>query len=222
MKLFSFRLSTDFISIWANMKNSFAVSILFAFIFAIMGVIEEWKLPDHLELRIEMKSSVTGTARIYYDIGEGLNEKDSTIFKITNKEAYQTIKFSLPTKPIQRLRFDPLNRSGSFSITEITLFDDLNRLIQPIKLQAFYPLNQIRSLKIKDKVLIAETDPDAVDPVLSLKLEYPLSLASAYPLIRRIKDNLIEKSGHMQKTFCIVFLISWIALFFAYADLKLN
>lgn len=204
------------------MKNSFAVSILFAFVLTILGAIEEWKFPGHLELRIEMKSSVTGMAKIYYDIGDGLNEKDSKIYKITNKETYQAIKFPLPTKPIQRLRFDPLNRPGSFSITEITLFDDLNRLLQPIELQALCPINQIRSLKIKDKILIAETDPDGVDPVFSLKLEYPLSLASVYPLIRRIKDNLIEKLGHMQKAFCIVFLISWSAMFFAHADLKLN
>ena len=111
-----------------------------------------------------MKSSVTGTAKVYYDIGNGLNEKDSKIYKITNREIFKVLKFPFPPKPIQRLRFDPLNRAGNFSIKGITLFDDLNRLIQPIKLQALYPLNQIRSLKIEDKVLMAETEPDAITP----------------------------------------------------------
>lgn len=217
MKLFSFRSST-----WANLKNSVGVSFLIAFIFVLMEPIEEWNFPDHLELRIEMKSSVTGTAKVYYDIGNGLNEKDLKTYKITKREGFQALKFPLPTKPIHCLRFDPLDRSGSFSIQRITLFDNLHRLILPIKLQALYPSNQIRYLKIEDKVLKAETEPDAIDPTMSLELEYPLSLATVYPVIRRIKDNFIEKFVHMRKAFCVVFLISWVAMFFAYADLKQN
>lgn len=217
MKLFPIPLLT-----WSVLRNSVLVSFSIAFVFVFVDAICEWNLPHRLELRIDMKSSVNAIAKVYYDIGHGLNEKDSKFYKITNREAFQALKFSLPKKPIQRLRFDPLNRAGSFSIQGITLFDDLNRLIQPIKLQALYPLNQIRSLKIEDKVLMVETEPDAYDPMLSLKLEYPLSLASVYPVIWRIKDNFIEKFGHMRKAFCVVFLISWIAMFFAYADLKLN
>ena len=217
MKIFFLRSST-----WANFRNSVGVSFLTAAIFVFIATIGEWKFPGHLEMRIEMKSSVTGKAKVYYDIGHGLNEKDSKTFKITNRGDFQALKFDLPTNSIHCLRFDPIDRAGSFSIRGITLFDDLNRLIQPINLQALYPLNQIKSLKNEGKVLMAETELEAVDHMWRLKLEYPLSLASVYPVIQRIKDNFIEKFGHMRKAFCLVFLISWVAMFFAYADLKQN
>ena len=209
-------------STWANFKNSVGVAFLTAAIFVIITTVEEWEFPENLELRIEMKSSVTGTAKVYYDIGHGLNEKDSKTYDIVKREIFQTLKFSLPTKPIQRLRFDPLTGAGSFSIRRIALFDNLNRLIQPIKFEALYPSKQIRYFKIEDKILMAKTEPDAFDPILSLKFEYPLSLTSVYPVILRNKDHFIEKFGHMRNAFCVVFLISWVAMFFAYADLKQN
>jgi hypothetical protein len=195
------------------------VAFLTAAIFVIITTVEEWEFPENLELCIEMKSSITGPARVYYDIGDGMNEKDSKTDNIAKRDVFQTLIFSLPAKPIQRLRFDPLTGAGNFSIRRIALFDNLNHLIQPIGLEALYPLKQIRYFEIEESILMAKTEPDAFDPILDLKFEYPLSLTSVYPVTLRNKDHLIEKFGHMRKTFYVVFLISWVAMLYACADL---
>ncbi len=198
------------------------MALLIAFIIVIIETITIMNLSDQLELRIEMKSSKTGMAKIYYDVGDGLNENDSKSNKVTDIKHFQNLSFSLPRLPIKHLRIDPLDGAGEFVIRGIYLYDNLNHLIQNVNLQDVEAFNQISRIYIKDKLLIVETDSIAYDPILNLKFEYPISLSSIYPVTRMIKDNFIKTFHHQRKVFCIVFLFSLIAMFFAYNDPKLN
>ncbi|MDY6991295.1 MAG: SGNH/GDSL hydrolase family protein [Pseudomonadota bacterium] len=151
-------------------------------------------------LYISMKSSVSATAKIYYDRGNGLNETDSLHQSI--KKGFSILEFQLPDFPIHYIRFDPLDKTGYFSISEIKIIDNKNNIIQEIDLSAIQALNQIAQIKFENNVLRVETVKDANDPMLSLPFSYPL-----------IIDTTIYFSSILSKFISIAIILSIIFFF---------
>jgi len=203
----------------AKLRKSVLIALIIALVFVIVDAFQEWKAPQ-LYLRITMKSSVDSIAQVFYDIGDGLNEKDSISCTVSKNRGLQVLRFPLPKKPIQYIRFDPLNAEGSFAVQEIQLVDESDRLIRTIDLQAVKPLHQISSIGIENGLLVATTSSKANDPMLYLELAYPLCLDGVYPLAYRIRDHIVESLAHTPKRFFIVFVLSWAAILFAYFDRK--
>ena len=203
----------------AKLRNSVLIAFVIALVFVIVDAFQEWKTPQ-LYLKVSMKSSVDSIAQVFYDIGNGLNEKDSINCTVNKNRGFQVLRFPLPRKPIHYIRFDPLNAEGSFAVQEIQLVDESDRLIRTIDLQAVKPLHQISSIGIENGLLVATTSSKANDPMLYLELAYPLSLDGVYPLAHRVRDHIVENFAHTQKTFFIVFVLSWAAILFAYFDRK--
>jgi len=75
-----------------------------------------------------MTSSVDANAQVYFDIGNGLHEKDSAKCRVEKGWKFQILKFPLPWKPIQYIRFDPLNAPGTIELKEIKLVDECDGL----------------------------------------------------------------------------------------------
>ena len=203
----------------ARLRNSVLIAFIIALVFVIVDAFQEWKVPQ-LYLRVSMKSSVDSIAQVFYDIGNGLNEKDSINCSVNKNRGFQVLRFPLPRKPIKYIRFDPLIVEGNFSLREIQLVDELDRLIQTIDLEAVKPLHQISSIGIENDLLVATTTSKANDPMLCLDLAYPLSLNLAYPLAHRVRDYIVENFAHAHKKFLIVFVLSWAAMLFAFFDQK--
>lgn len=214
MKLISLHPATK-----ANLRNSVLIALVIALVFVIVDAFQEWKVPQP-SLHVTMKSSVNSIAQIFYDIGNGLNEKDSIRCTVSKNIGLQVLRFPLPKKPIQYIRFDPLNAEGSFSVQEIQLVDESDRLIKTIDFQAVKPLHQISSIRIENDLLVATTDAEANDPMLYLDIAYPLSLDFAYPLAHYVRDYIVENFAHTRKKFFIVFVLSWAGILFAYFDRK--
>lgn len=202
-----------------EIRNRIAVIFAITFFVVTVDAYNEVKIPRRLELRIDMKSSVDSFAKVYFDMGSGYEEKDSAFYKVVSGKEFQTLYFTLPQKPIYRLRLDPLKRAGEFSILRIGLFDDCHHLIQSINLQAITPHNQIAEFDRDDKRIVAVTKSNAHDPILNLLLDsYPVSLASVYPVKKRVKDIFTDNSSHVGCVFFTVFLITCVAMYFAYSD----
>lgn len=202
--------------------NSVISAFVIALLFVVIDAFQEWKEPQLLYLQVSMKSSVNSIAQMYYDIGNKFNEKDSKACKVYRGEEFQVINFPLPKVPIQDIRFDPLKVEGKFSLRDIFIVDEFNELIQVIELQRVKPLQQISSININNNLLVAATEANANDPMLSLDLEYPISLNLKSPMIVRVKDHIVGMFGYSLKKFCFVFVISLAALLFAYSGKKRN
>lgn len=206
MKLLSLHPATK-----ANLRNIVLIAFVIAVVFVIVDAFQEWKVPQ-LSLHVTMKSSVNSIAQIFYDIGNGLNEKNSANCSVTKRWKFQVLKFPLPWKPIQYIRFDPLNSPGKIALKEIKLVDESDRLIQTIDLQVLKPLHQISSIRIENDLLVASTDTNANDPMLYLNLQYPIKYTY------NLKDCIIQNLTHIPKKFVIVFVLSWTAMLFVYVD----
>lgn len=198
MKLLSFHSATI-----AKAWNSILVAIFIALVFVIVDAFQECRVTQ-LFLNVNIKSSVDSVAQLYYDLGNGLNEKDSTRCRVYRSEGFQVLKFYFPNKPVQYIRFDPVNTEGSFSLKEIQLFDKFNRLIRTIDLQTIKPLHQISSIGIEDDILVVKTQVNANDPMLYLDLPYPMS--------HTMKYNFAAFFDHAYKKFIIVFTLSFAAM----------
>ena len=149
----------------ARLRNSVLIAFIIALVFVIVDAFQEWKVPQ-LYLRVSMKSSVDSIAQVFYDIGNGLNEKDSINYSVNKNRGFQVLRFPLPRKPIQYIRFDPLIVEGNFSLREIQLVDELDRLIQTIDLEAVKPLHQNSSIGSENGLMIATTSSKANDFML--------------------------------------------------------
>ena len=201
----------------AKLRNSILIAFCIALIFVIFDAFQEWKAPQ-FSLNATIKSSIDSIAQIFYDIGNGLNEKDSRTCKIYKGKEFQVLKFLLPNKPIQYIRFDPLNTEGSIAVKEIKLVDESENVIKLIGLKKVKPLHQISDIRIEKNLLIAKTEKKANDPMLSLDLHYPLSLDIIFPLANRLRDYIDNTIVHTPKKFFFVFSISLAAMLFAYLE----
>jgi hypothetical protein len=123
-------------------------------------------------LRLEVKSSVSSTAQVFFDIGRGISEEDSVAVPFIAGRNFQTLTFPLPDQPVRVLRFDPLTEPGSMVIRKATLLNDNGR--EPIPLQTLRPKNEIASMRFGPDGLVIETLPQAHDPQTQFELRYPI------------------------------------------------
>jgi len=200
---------------FVEVRNNIVLAFIIASSFVVISAFEENNRHDSLELHIDMKASVTAIAKVYYNTGKGFNEKDTSLYKIRGDRQYQTLYFSVPQKQVFNIRFDPLDRDGKITIRKVSLFFGKNKRVQPIGLQAFYPLNEIKTIKLEEKVLNVETEKNILDPSLGLKIKYPVSVTSIYPYRRRLVEYLLYNYHLLMKGFIVVFLITSLAVGFA-------
>jgi hypothetical protein len=192
-------------------------SILPAFfitlLFSISDFIEEYETPE-LFLKVSIKTSIDSTAQMFYNTGNGFNEKDSHRVKVNGNSRFDNLEFPLPIEKgnIKKIRFDPLRAEGKVVIKHILLVDRYDRLIQDVDLESVKARNQIQSLEIINGSLAVQTMEKAKDPILQFKI--------SYPFFQRITDTMVLYLGDALKKFVVVFLLSWTALMFFEFDEK--
>ena len=150
------------------------------------------------ELVIEIKSSKSGTAQIYYDLGTGLSEANSSKAVIHGGANHETLRFPIPEGEVTALRFDPLEDAGEIEVRSIALTSGNGAA--GLSLAQVIPGQQISKSEIRDGALFIETTPDAIDPQLTIPKEALLSPSLATNKTSR--DLIIElkssKSGTAQ------------------------
>jgi hypothetical protein len=128
--------------------------------------------PPGLKLEMDLTTEHSALqAQIFWDLGAGLSEVDSTRAQPEPHSNQQTLRFVLPDRPIQGLRFDPLNGATKMVVRGVRLVDvgQRTRLVLPLDL--FTSVREIARLEVKDDQLLIETTADATDPILGLKPE---------------------------------------------------
>src|SRR5437870_5498145 len=121
------------------------------------------------ELVIEMKASVPSQAKAYFDTGRGFNEAETAAKAVSPGPFAQQLFFSMPTKTIRSIRFDPLETSGTLTISDAFIQRPRTHiLLYRFDLSQIASGNEISSLVFRDGNLEVTTAGQSTDSQLIL------------------------------------------------------
>lgn len=120
-----------------------------------------------LILEIDLTTSTPTTAQLYWDLGQGFSEALSQKQFYRNLKAHQTLRFPLPPKQIEHLRFDPLVNEGRVDIRAMRLVDVEWRSVAVLPADCLQAENEIARLESKNGAMEIETAPNSQDPTTS-------------------------------------------------------
>jgi len=125
-----------------------------------------------------VSSSQRGIVQLYYDIGRGFNEADSSTAPIRAGEEPKLFHLRLPLGRYGALRFDPLDGAGVITVSDAVIRDENGREVVRFPPSAFEATQQIRKMTVGGETLTIETTPGAYDPNTIIRLEKPLMLSA--------------------------------------------
>lgn len=128
-------------------------------------------------VRVSMKSPVTGSAVLYYDIGKQFNAVHVASYPVYGDGQFHSIRLRIPyTEKIFNLRLDPPAASDrEIVINKLDIIDYHENVLHNFKLEDIKPANQIKSFSLADGELHFSTEINAADPQLRITVERPIS-----------------------------------------------
>jgi hypothetical protein len=131
-------------------------------------------------VEIEMSSSVTSRAQVYWDIGAGMSEAQSFSRPVRGGNKRHLFQFPIPNGMLLGLRFDPLTCPGTIVIHRATLLRS-DRSAIPIDLHVIRGVVGFDRMDFQPDGLKYHIRTDSLDPQTALDLKYPINLQSSYP-----------------------------------------
>ncbi len=161
------------------------------------------RTPD-LQLTLEMSSTTSSIAQLYFDTGHGYSESDSISVRVLSHSlsSFQTLVFRLPADNIGSLRFDPLVTSGTVTIKNISVRQS-GHLLLTIPPADIVPFHQIVSRTEFPTEVVLSTEPGGNDPGVTFRLHRRLRLRRAF-LFGNIRLLLLG--------FCVLLAVGIIAV----------
>ncbi|HMD61107.1 MAG TPA: hypothetical protein VKG78_06730 [Opitutaceae bacterium] len=149
-------------------------------VFALIAVVpfEPWgrRAGSPCSFEALVQSEQSGLAQLYFDVGRGLNEEDSSIQPVIAGRP-SLLRFPLPSGTIRALRFDPLDRPARMVVSGARIADGSGRIVASFAPPQFQKGNQIESLRVLGQELALETAPYGFDPQLVIELAKPITIA---------------------------------------------
>lgn len=99
--------------------------------------------PWKFEARLE--SNASGLVQLYYDLGDGIHEEQSAVRAIS-AGVPATLSFPLPCGRIRLIRFDPLDRACTMSVSDARVLDGSGHPAAAIRPEQFQPQFQIDAI----------------------------------------------------------------------------
>jgi hypothetical protein len=127
-------------------------------------------------LSLEIAGEKLVHPQLYYDIGNGFNEKDS-VTKIVHGRGheFQKISFPLPDKTINHLRLDVENGSFDVKIKNIQVGDKNSGKPFEIENKSVTRGGGIKELNTSGSTIHVVSEDNAQDPILLINLQKPLN-----------------------------------------------
>jgi hypothetical protein len=156
--------------------SSVAACLVFAA--AAVVALEPWSRsrPSPCAFEIQVESDRSGLVQVYYDIGRGINEPDSVLLPIAAGRR-ALLRFPLPYGRYQALRFDPLDRDATVTVSGARIADGSGRSLAAFSPGQFKTEAEIASLRIAGASLVIVTAPLATDPRMRISLDGPVTIA---------------------------------------------
>lgn len=170
--------------------NKIVAILLFIFSIIAISIINLTVYPTSLIM--EIQTEYDDTYQIFYDIGNGFNEKDSTrTFVNGEKESFTKVTFKIPKK-ILKLRIDPGTTKCSINIKSISLKSGLLTVYYggPDEIERdFLPSRDIEKFVARDGLLYIKTT--GKDPSFVLSKEVYSSINRQFKIYLYISVLLI-------------------------------
>jgi hypothetical protein len=137
-----------------------------------------WSKPPTME--VEMSSTVTSRAQVYWDMGEGMSDDKSSSQPVRAGDKTRLLRFPLPHGELRALRFDPLTSPGTIVIRRAALLrsDGTEIPIDPHIIRGVIGFDQV---ELGPSGLRYRIRNDSLDPQLAIDMKFPIDLQSAYP-----------------------------------------
>lgn len=150
---------------------------------ALVSAVLAWYHATHTKFfffEVEMRSLYKGGAQVYYDLGPGFNEADSTGLALPTAESMTTVRFPLPSGNYQAIRFDPINHGYGFVLfRDARIIDSFGRVIHRVSPRDFQATHDIPDMQFSDDTITLNLAEANSDPYLTIALNHPLSLQSS-------------------------------------------
>jgi hypothetical protein len=132
---------------------------------------------DSYRLRIPLSTSADGIAEVYYDLGDGFKPRQKSYQQVKASKTMQPLDFELPSGiEIKRLRFDPLNGAGTFSIGSAEVIKPDGGRLKTISADSYVAYRQLQVISHSSTAFMVEAPPGSSDPILLITLAHPLIL----------------------------------------------
>ncbi len=134
---------------------------------------------DSYYFHVVIKSSAEDMAKLYFDTGSGVSEKESVGARIKSDQRFHHYWFQLPQGEIRHLRFDPLTVAGTLTVATMEIIDAFDNSRRAVDFHQLKALHQIRSIEIHDRKATIVTVENANDPQISVPFDFS-SFRSSY------------------------------------------
>lgn len=155
-------------------------ALLFAVVLAIAAALPSVTTSvEHREFYffdVTLTSTSVGSTQLFWDIGGGFNEYDSSRQPLKAESTPTNYRFMIPMGRIHALRFDPVDGAGLFTFTQAQIVDERGRIVKVFRPEDIRPAGGILQTWREALVLHVSTDPASNDPILDLHLDAPLEL----------------------------------------------
>ena len=115
--------------------KTISIGIVFTTFFWGVLITKTQKNLENYSVSFELTAGKNGISQLFYDCGEGFNQKDSIRVHYANKEKPQTIIFNLPNKKIRQLRLDPMDIKTNVKIKQLRLWSLQKTEFQMLKIK---------------------------------------------------------------------------------------
>ena len=163
----------------------------------------EWQ-PANFTLEVTLASSVRATSKVYFDLGRGFNEADTSSLGVPGGNIPVTCRFLLPEGTYQALRFDPIDDSGTVTFSGMRIVGPGGAVVRSFAPEDFTPLHQISEHTVNRGVVRMVVASGLNDPYYAVALPRPLLLqagpgqmfiAGRFALIFALAAGLIGLGG---------------------------
>ncbi|OQW91152.1 MAG: hypothetical protein BWK78_05375 [Thiotrichaceae bacterium IS1] len=125
-----------------------------------------------------LQSSANGIAQLFYDVGAGFREADSTTASVIKSSTPILYRFPLPEGDYRALRFDHINCEATVTLSNARILEVNGTVLQTISARQLVPSQQIQFSKVEGDSVQVTTVVGANDPSLNVSLVTPFSLKS--------------------------------------------
>jgi hypothetical protein len=142
-------------------------------------------LPDFLReeggtrsffFEVTLAADGRGYAQVFYDLGEGFREQDSTRRDLNGATSPAVYRLALPRGLYRALRFDPIDHAGAASFSGARIVDSRGRVFRSFAPGDFRPAHDIASLVRNGGTLEMRTPAGGDDPYLIIDTGGPFVL----------------------------------------------
>lgn len=122
-------------------------------------------------LALEMRSTAPNNVQLFYDLGNGFSEAESSRALVTRESEWQLVRLPIGDGNLRGLRLDPATDDAAIDIRRISLHAYDGRLILDIDPGSLRPLNQIADISQFDGFWKIIPVRNAIDPYVAVPVQ---------------------------------------------------